>query len=314
MHDKIKIRVSNAILSSIDEDCDKFEIYKNDGKINRNALLTRLIVNYTDKIQNLTNKSKDISPYIFHNDETNYDKTLSIQPTKESEKNISYIETCLLQENTLSGFIRYMVISYLSLSQVDREKIIFRKETEEVFRSINEKKQLFIQARGKKSYVISPYALVSSKEEMHNYLLAKTNEGYRSYRLNRIASVKTLDEVSIFSKEDKMMFERMQKYGPQYHYELDEEPVLVKLTDKGKILFHDLYVHRPICDSIQDDVYEFKGSHVQIVFYFSRFGKEAYIVSPNDVRKELYYFYKESFQHYQKIYIEEQINIGAKKK
>lgn len=308
MKEKIKVRMSSASINQIDTDCDKFELYKNDGKINRNALITRIIINYLESFERRMDKSKDSIHYLsFFDNENTCDKTLSIQPTKESEKTIAYIEGCLLKESTLSSFFRSMILSYLSLSQEDREKIIFRKENEEILHAIENKRQLFFQVKDKEfKHIESPYVLASSKEEMHNYLLTKSKKGYRKYRLNRLTSVKMLEEPSSFTAEDKTMFERMQKYGPQYTYEINEKPIFVKLTEKGKRMFHDLYVHRPICDGIEDDVYEFRGSHDQIIFYFSRFGKEAYIISPDEARKELYKFYKESYLYYQKIYVEGQ--------
>ena len=50
IYDKIKIYVTASIAETLRKDAESFEFFKRDGRtINKNALLTRLIVNYFDE-------------------------------------------------------------------------------------------------------------------------------------------------------------------------------------------------------------------------------------------------------------------------
>ena len=59
------------------------------------------------------------------------------------------------------------------------------------------------------------------------------------------------------------------------------------------------YVHRPNYDYVENDYYYFSCSYTHIKTYFRRFGKEAYIVSPNILQKDFIKFYKQAHESYQ---------------
>ena len=78
----------------------------------------------------------------------------------------------------------------------------------------------------------------------------------------------------------------MKRNGPQFAYEKDTE-ICVRLTDKGKEMFKKMYLHRPTPTRIEDDCYYFDCSKNQIIQYFFRFGRYAFVESPREIAEEM---------------------------
>ena len=46
MEEKIKIHLTNNVYVTLIKDCEAFEFYKTNGELNKNAFLSKLILNY----------------------------------------------------------------------------------------------------------------------------------------------------------------------------------------------------------------------------------------------------------------------------
>lgn len=324
--EKIKIYVSPHVERVIEKDAEGFEFFKQDGRtLNKNALLTKLVVNYSDDYQqkcaalfsylkgeisartrlnegDLNDLCADISRsvYKFAQADKNEKLTrvLSLKPTRESQPVIDYIESRLLNGSSLSEYFRNMLASYASLPQDEREKIIFKAQAEELQRAIKAKKLVFISTAKGTSFEAAPYALCCSKEEMHCYLLAALRNGCRPIRLSRILRVTPLSENCAFTQKQTELFARMAAYGPQFIYRPGEEEVKIRLTARGADRFKKMYVHRPVPVKIEEDEYTFRCSHDQIVQYFVRFGAAAFVVSPQSVRDKIIAHHKGALARY----------------
>ena len=320
-YEKIKIYVTKRVAEILEKDAETFEFLKKDGITpNKNALLTALILNYwnlfrqrqTDLgklIKNVlrenTNfsdgKIKELSLQIASvvNKEIasdlveNFDSLVSLKPTKESKPIIDFIETYLLENCSLSEYFRNMFVAYTALPQDMREKIIFKANYTVLSEAIKNGKKVFITIKGVNlsRLEISPYTFSRSKEEIHIYLLYKNKETCRSVKLARINSVTVLSEDAEFNNSDIGVFNKMLEYGAQFSYGKDEEDVVVKLTQQGRNLFRKIYIHRPIPVSVEKDIFTFKCSHIQVIQYFSRFGGEVEIKSPQVVKDAIYNFH-----------------------
>lgn len=77
-----------------------------------------------------------------------------------------------------------------------------------------------------------------------------------------------------------------------------EEPVIIRLTEKGERIYKHHYIHRPPYVYKEKNFYTFYCSHDQILNYFKRFGKEAYIITPKYLQSEIYKFYKSATEFY----------------
>ncbi|MDE7208881.1 MAG: hypothetical protein K2O31_03275, partial [Clostridia bacterium] len=219
--EKIKIYVTERIANIIEKDAEGFEFFKKDGRsINKNALLTKLIVNYYNSFfEQQTDlltffKSKIVATVAVKENTLNdlcfdlceklneksaapngekFDKLISLKPTKESQPVIEYIERYCLMGRTLSEYFRSMLASYAALPQDKRELIIFKEQYEAISKAIKEKKRVFITTQWDfdKKIDCAPYEIAHSKEELHCYILVATN-GCSTLRLSRVVSVTQL--------------------------------------------------------------------------------------------------------------------------
>ena len=148
MTEKYKIYLSEDTKSRLINDAELFEFFRKDGTVNLNGFLKELIVNYFDQyrkdndellkdvINELTSvkslKSKEatlladkiIRTYI-NNKETASGKStvITLTVSGESYNIIKIIENNLLQDSSMSGYIKDMFLSYLSIPRNKREEI-----------------------------------------------------------------------------------------------------------------------------------------------------------------------------------------------
>ncbi|MDE7401596.1 MAG: WYL domain-containing protein [Clostridia bacterium] len=327
--EKLKIYVTERIANILEKDAEGFEFFKRDGRtVNKNALLTNLIVNYHNSFtqqqtelinffkgkisSSATVDKKSLNDLCFDlceklNERSaapngeKFDKLVSLKPTKESQPIIDYIENYCLMARTLSEYFRSMFASYAALPQDMRELIIFRQQYEAVMRAIKEKKRVFITTRWGFNQKIdcAPFDVANSKEELHCYVLVATRS-CSPIRLSRIVSVTQLAIDAEFTQTQIETFERMKMYGPQFIYGQNDGEVLVELTAKGIDKFKKIYVHRPVPVKVQNNFYYFNCSHSQIVQYVVRLGADAKIIYPQCVRDEVYNFHRRALDRYSK--------------
>ena len=328
LEQKSKIAVSAKLKAILDKDAESFEFFKKDGiKVNMNEFLSRLIVNYHSSYR-AARKSvikmlkKEILAVFPSEDKNASDialkfvnkamqeqfsdsgdelgKSVSFKPTEKTKPIIGQVVAKELGDTTYSEYFRGMFKSYAALPQDEREKIIFAEEYEAIVRAIEKGKQLLIATKkSAKPFVVSPYAVVSSKEELHCYMLATMPKGKCTpFRLSRIASAIELDESASFTEEHKAMFKRMIENAPQYLYAADEEEAIVELTPMGEKLFKSLYMNRPKPTKVDGNLYHFNSSYMQLKQYFCRFGKEAMIREPAKLRHMIANFHREASDAY----------------
>ena len=321
--EKIKIYVTKRVADILQKDTENFDFFKKDGITpNKNAFLTTLILNYFEeyqqkqekinsllknileentsfedaKIKELSNLiNNKINKEISINSVEKFDCLVSLKPTKDSQSIISYIEEYLLNNRSLSEYFRNMFIAYTALPQDIREQIIFKSQFNDINEAIKNGNKIFINTKATNSnrMEVLPYTFANSKEEIHLYLLYQNRQTFKSIKLSRIQSVVILDKKEKISPKGIEIFNKMIKYGPQFYYEENEEDVVLKLSQNGQMLFRKMYVHRPIPESINKNMYTFKCAHTQIMQYFSRFGGEVEIISPQSIKENLYKFHNE---------------------
>ncbi len=318
MEEKIKIYVTDTQADILRKDAELFEFTKANGAVNMNAFLNRLIINYVNIYQEKQNRfQKALEKENVHADavrilelyESSFDAaaksrtdvTLSLKPVKESADLILYITECLLNGRTLSGYFRSLLASYTAMPRNEREKILFIDTIEALNRAIENGHTVWFSTAASGTYrrTVIPYRIVSSKEEFFNYLLCESRGKAHTFRISRIRKVFEGNRKSAVTPSVKEDLERMIKYGPQFVIRNDPE-IRVRLSDKGKERFQSFYLHRPVPDQIDGDVYIFRCSEDQVLNYFSRFGQSAFIESPASLRRKAERFYHDAYDLYHK--------------
>lgn len=200
-----------------------------------------------------------------------------------------------------TGSCQLLFASYVRLPQDKRERIIFKENFEVIESAIEQHKRLYFTSSTNKAnkHIVAPYSLSNSKEELFNYLIAQEKGNAYSFRVSRIANLAVLNEEAVFSDKVVPIFEKMEIYGPQFSYSLSENKTIkVRFSERGKALYEKIYLHRPPYTKINGDIYEFDCSVTQLTQYLQRFGKNAVVVEPENVRVDMEIYYVNAYQAY----------------
>ena len=331
MEEKIKVYVPQSVYNILTKDMELFEFFKKDGSLNKNAFINRLIMSYqkdysekqkkireiiTESITEFNGSSykTDEAGYMILNrlnlysngSDENSEVHISFRPNKESANTIDFIENHELKGSSRSNYYRSLFDSYCMLPQDKRERIIFRNLVEKIEQAIEEDRQIYLLSKqnhdlNKPGVILSPYSLSLTKEELFNYLLGELSEyqAVRTTRLCRIQSIRILNERRVFTDPVLNILDKMIFNGPQYKYDENEkDPIIVQFTDEGIRKFRYYFVHRPIPVSIEDHTYTFSCSYSQAANYFSRFGSDAVVISPVELREQMREFYEKAVKEY----------------
>lgn len=325
--EKIRISVKKSVYEILIKDAASFGINKKNGEINRNEFINRLILFYYEEYTSsnkerleaisrslnayvelddydLTNLSNDILKRINalstikdYDDESTI---ISFKPTKESETIISYIIDNLINNTSISSFFSMMFESYSNMVKSQRERIIFKDNYDKLTKAIRKSREVYVRMKNNAHapFKGAIYALEAS-EEMYNYCLFYINEKIVTIRLSNIEDVKVLTDASNIPEEIMDYMDIQIDHGVQYTFNKDDlEDVVVEMTDYGKHLYEKLYIFRPLYYKVEGNRYYFKGSHIQILSYFKRFGKDGMIISPLSLRNKIVGYYKTAFMAY----------------
>ena len=335
--EKINIYVPEYVGATLDKDASMFEIYKKDGRtINRNRFLSMLILGYyntyVSECQNTRDKvvtelirqgvgkreSSTIAEGIVNNiflpevpsRKGKNPSRLSLKPTTETEGLILIIMNNLSGNDFISQYFCRMFMSYCQKSFYEREQIIFRDNYDLLRDACDKNKPITFSTiwSPKRLHTVIPYRLAVGHDELFNYLLCSEidretgKEEARAYRLNRISKINYSRMYSHISEETLSYLNRMLRYGPQFMINDDEESC-VKLTDSGRRNFSRIYFGRPLEDRIEEKpdghYYYFKGSKEQVFLYFRRFGSDAEVISPAELRERMAVFHIKAYENYE---------------
>ena len=328
MTEKYKIYLSEDTKTRLVNDAELFEFTRPDGTVNLNGFLKELIVNYFDQYRNdndellealiadLTSakgmKAKEasaladriITTYINASEQTSgKSAVITLTVSGESYNVIRIIENNLLRDNSLSGYIKDMFLSYLSMPRNRREQIIFKQTYELLTKAIVENKVITFtstnSSQGKAVYM-EPYLIATSKEEQFSYVLCHNHTYYRdhTFRISRLRDVFVTNET--FTADPKVR-ETLTKIGRRRpHSAAPDIHAVVRLTDHGKQMYRMIVKNRPAVTTINDDLYHFDWPEMQLEDYFRRFGKDAVVVKPKSLKSKLRKYYEDALEVYEK--------------
>ena len=324
MTEKYKIYLSEDTKTRLATDAELFEFTRENGTVNLNGFLKELIVNYFDQYRNdneeLLNNvlgeltsvkelkpkaasdlaSKIIKTYIT-NKESGSGKSavITLTVSGESYEIIKIIENNLLKENSLSGYIKDMFLSYLSIPRSKREEIIFKDTYEAINKAISESRLLSFTSRGHDhKAIVEPYMIATSKEEQFSYLLChdQRQKKNRSFRISRLSNVFITSHT--FTKDQKIEDELIRKGLRSPHSMSADIHAVVQMTERGKQMYTMIVKNRPYVTYIDGDLYHFDWPEMQLEDYFRRFGKDAVVISPRSLKSKLKNYYSHALEAY----------------
>ena len=225
---------------------------------------------------------------------------ITLTVSGESYNIIRIIENNLLSDNSLSGYIKDMFLSYLSIPRNKREEIIFRPTYEAINRAISESRILtFTSTNNNIKITAEPYLIATSKEEQFSYLLCHTSQYYKdhTFRISRLRNVFVTSDK--FVRDDKT-YERLSLMGMRRpHSAAPDIHAVIRMTERGKQMYKMIVKNRPAVTSIDGDKYTFDWPEMQLEDYFRRFGKEAIVMRPRSLKNRLRNYYESALEAYE---------------
>ena len=331
----IKINVPESLNRSLTNDMNNFEVFKRDGEtLNFNGFMSSLIAGYYEKYQEevleQTRRTKELlSKYIrdnkqleqatseivieefaaeMHEKKEANSKSLKFRSTTETDGIILEIEEKRKSANeSISGFFRMMLFSYIRNPVFERERIIYYRNTDIIEEACRCGKEITFTIRDNPSFLhkVVPYSIKHGPDELFNYLLCQEyNQDLgrmvaMTYRLCRIVNPRMTTSSGIITKEIKAHLEKMEELTPQYAI-MDDQKTCIEFTPAGKKSFQRLYQGRPVVASKDDPdgngnvKFYFACSQDQLFLYLRRFNPgEARILYPEELKERLIEFHQE---------------------
>lgn len=204
-------------------------------------------------------------------------------------------------------YFRAVLEEYTGLPYCRREAIYFSDNIHMLRTAINECCAVRFRY-GEEEVCGYPFAIESDEWSSYNYLLAAdTENNLRHFRISRIKYLNNIyndksnipDDVRASISEQQIIPVGIQFVG---------EPIAaitVKLSEEGMKMYDQMIFLRPQYSSVDkltsgEYICTFRCSVKQIRYYFFKFGAEAEIVSPADIREHFSDEYLAAYQKYEK--------------
>lgn len=211
------------------------------------------------------------------------------------------------------NFIKAVIEEYASKSFYEREGIILRNKIEELKACIaaNQLIVLTINGNVQKRYEVKPYLICADSDYNYHYLVGmsrrsgtENEEMPVSFRISRITNIK-----HSFSRSGKTTVEQKQRIDERLktsgvQFMLGEtETIRIRLTEQGKKLYDSvLHLRPPFVNRIQNEdaswIYTFNCTSMQAEFYFFKFGADAVIEYPDQLREKFKDNYRSAVEAY----------------
>ncbi|MGN0115384.1 MAG: WYL domain-containing protein [Acutalibacteraceae bacterium] len=208
-----------------------------------------------------------------------------------------------------SKYIKCVIEEYARLPYVEREKIYFKAFVEEIEKAIKENCTLKVSSGNNIFYEVYPYKFMTDVAIKANYLVgyrkklnSKDSKEICVYRLSRLKHAEARQGHKLFvSEEDIGNLEKSIKTRGVEFLIGNEQYIKVKMTPNGVYQYNRALNLRPAyIEKSDDNIFTFNCTRRQAEFYFFKFGKDAEIIEPLDLRNK----FKEEYEKAAEIYRE----------
>lgn len=308
---KINLYLTENTGIILENDARYFEIYKKNRDINRNNLLSNILLGYY--YDYMAERNEDVSD-LKNTVELNKKVTTYEWALKETENNKDILNE-IIQNAYQTGLdkaelMRNIFDSYCKMPFYIREQIVFRETYNKLCEVCSNRETIAIKYKwsDKGLHHVIPYKMAVGNEEMFNYLLCvevyNGKQITRTYRLNRIESVRLDRKEYVIDKQVEKYLKQMLIHGPQYAIN-DDIDICVSLTSEGLRKFDRIYHGRPMIKKPKVGLNYFKCSQDQAFIYFRKLGKDAIIISPKELKEKMERFFEDSYKAYKTLDVKE---------
>lgn len=243
-----------------------------------------------------------------------------------NQKNIDYLvndPSCgedIYYKDSIGKYLCAVIEEYSRKPFLEREEIYYKDELDMINSAITLRRRLKVKlpAEGNtkthKILYIDPYKIVTDPQSLYHYLLGcsvdtKNTPGFRqfySYRISRFSEVRALSsQRSAITDEEKRQLEYLlQTKGAQFISGTNaNDTIKVFLTPAGIKKYNSIQHLRPKHTELsmipeKGAIYTFDCTQNQIEFYFFKFGADAEILEPEDLRNKFAEMYEEALKNY----------------
>jgi len=210
-------------------------------------------------------------------------------------------------------FLKAVIEEYARKTQYEREGILLRETIEDLQSCIDAQQLVVITLNGSKRsrHEIRPYMICCDSGCNYHYLVGMARmagtsypERIASYRISRIVSIRRSRSRSgkITATQAREIAQKLRDNGVQFLLQ-DSETILVRLTGQGKRKYDSQAHLRPFlteCKSHPDGSWllTFDCTQMQAEFYFFKFGADAIIESPLELRDIFLRKYQDAVEQY----------------
>lgn len=206
---------------------------------------------------------------------------------------------------SVRDYFKTVIEEYVRRPYAERERIYLKEKYDVIESSIRNKHAIEIKLNNGNSYRVKAYKIDTDPLSIYHYLLGFSQpvkvdwtEDPRifSYRITNIIKVKELKSYSDHLTEAKQreIAKAIKQQGvPFLSGDLIEAQVI--LTDAGVRKYEQMLHLRPALSYIiEPNIYVFHCTRDQIEFYFFKFGKDAEIIAPIELRNRFSKLYSEA--------------------
>ena len=231
------------------------------------------------------------------------------------KENYKYFSSWLDIEDNYKGvagkFIKAVLEEYARKPFIDREAIICRDLIETITTCVESHLALIVTINNGIRFEVRPYGVLIDRGNNYHYLVGysrkageKGDDKPSSFRVSNIRDYKMYYGRSgkITELQRKALEHKINSSGVQF---LLQEPdiIRIKLTKRGKSMYESQVHLRPPFVKRKENsdgtwIYDFNCTQIQAQFYFFKFGAEAEILSPQELRKRFWTQYGEAFSLY----------------
>ena len=193
-------------------------------------------------------------------------------------------------------FIKAVIEEYARKPYVEREKIIFAERIRGLEGCCEAHQTVILTLRNGKRYEVKPYRVCIDKGNQYNYLVGlsrkagtKEEEQLASFRISKLYTYKTSSKSGKITEAQKKEIEdRLRSVGVQFLLK-DPEIIRIRLSPYGNRMYETQAHLRPQFHSRSENPdgswnYELLCTQLQVEYYFFKFGAEAEILSPSELR------------------------------
>lgn len=196
--------------------------------------------------------------------------------------------------------------TYCRLPFVEREKLVFSKRIDTIEMATHMKALLKLETLDGQAYHLIPYKILTDLSSNFNYVAgysaAAGSHCYvaSSFRLSRMSNLRCVpgQKAELTPAQKKELETSISSKGVQFLLR-DFITAYVKLSNDGVRKYQtQLHLRPPYSQVHPDQVYEFQATKEQLLYYFFKFGKDAFVVSPQSLQKELRQMYQDALDCY----------------